>query len=359
MRFSLVLPVLVLLAVVAADVAAQTPKLKEGDPAPPLTVTEWIKGGPEDLASGKGKKIYVLDFWATWCLPCLQEIPVLTELQKKYADNGVVIIGFTGPGMDNRQRLSEVKKFVKSQGDQMGYTIAWDQTNQMDLNYMAAAGAIGIPHTFVVDKSGRVAWQGHPRGGLEEALKEMIAGTFDIEKQVAMRQVDAQLGQLLVQFQLAMRARDHRKAISVLDSALDLDPTVETVLWAVFQVHNNELNDPAAYRAWVEAFIDKHRTNADAMVAICRTLLSIESPEDRLPDLALVAARAALDAAPKDDDASALAVNAQVCHRLGRLDDSIRFMGLAIEHAPEHRKAALTKTLDYYRTCARLRDSEF
>src|SRR3954468_19047963 len=64
--------------------------LKPGDPAPPLRVSKWLKGGPiPKLEKGK---IYVMEFWATWCGPCVQGMPHLSELAKKY-EGKVVISG--------------------------------------------------------------------------------------------------------------------------------------------------------------------------------------------------------------------------------------------------------------------------
>ena len=55
-----------------------------GDEAKPLQISKWVKGKKVNLAKGKGKKVYVVEFWATWCPPCRTTIPHLTELQKKY-----------------------------------------------------------------------------------------------------------------------------------------------------------------------------------------------------------------------------------------------------------------------------------
>ena len=355
MKPSVVVATSIALWTAASPAPAQ---LRVGDAAPAFTVTEWLKGAPHDLASGKGKTIYVLDFWATWCVPCLQNIPHLTQLQKKYADQGVVVIGMTGPGLDRRQQLSQVKRFVKDQSEQMGYTIAWDQTNKMEIDYLIAAGAPGIPHAFVIDKSGRVVWQGHPQFGMDGVLERLMAGTFDLDKEIARSRAEAKLNQLLIPFELAMRSGGFRRALAILEEALAVDPSHYGVLATIYEVHTANLGDLAAYRAWVESFIEEHQADSEALVALAQVLLGIEAPGQRLPDLMLRAARGAFDAAA-GKNMEAIEVYARAAHVVGDLDEAIRLQTLAVEAAPDTLKAQAVKTLEYFRTCRELRDRSF
>ena len=68
----------------------------EGKPMPPLSVTDWINGGV--TAGGVKGKVIVVDFYATWCGPCMRAIPHNNEMLKKYADKGLVIIGVCTSG---------------------------------------------------------------------------------------------------------------------------------------------------------------------------------------------------------------------------------------------------------------------
>ena len=81
-----------------------------------MAVAHWVKGDPVDISSG----VHVVEFWATWCPPCRTSIPHLTEIQEKFADRGVKIIGVS------KEKLGTVEPFVEKMGDKMAYTVAID-----------------------------------------------------------------------------------------------------------------------------------------------------------------------------------------------------------------------------------------
>jgi len=145
----------------APDVSLQNQgKAKE------LSVSKWVKGEPVDVTDGKN--VYVVEFWATWCGPCRQSIPHLTELQKKYKDQGVVFIGISD------EDAEVVEPFVAKQGEQMDYVVAIDQKGATHKNYMAAHGQRGIPCSFLINKEGEIAWIGHPLA-LDIPLKQLLS----------------------------------------------------------------------------------------------------------------------------------------------------------------------------------------
>lgn len=195
-----------------------------GDPAPKLDVT-WIKDGPIKLAKGK---IYIIDFWATWCVPCLETIPHLTALQAKYKDKGVVIVGIS------TEDASDVKPFVDQMDKKMGYAVAVDKkTPSTDANgqkgevfvtaagYAGAFGVDSIPHSFIVDKQGRIVWHGDPNDDeMETVLGQVIDGKFDLDayKEVQKREADRRqkAARALIQYFSAVTDPAHK------DEALDL-----------------------------------------------------------------------------------------------------------------------------------------
>ncbi len=156
--FLLRLAAVTLLAVALHASAAG--EVSVGGPAPEISADDWLNAPPLSLAKLRGK-IVVVEFWATWCPPCRATIPHLVELHKTYSKKGVVIMSLTG----------EPKSKVEPFAEKMGMTYAVGCGSPSSNTY----GVRGIPHAFVVDVAGKVAWHGHPAGnGLEQAIQEQL-----------------------------------------------------------------------------------------------------------------------------------------------------------------------------------------
>ena len=168
----------------AAPKASQ-PEIKPirvGDPAPPFKVARWVKGGP--VASLEKGKAYVVEFWATWCGPCRETIPHLTEMAKARAGKATFIgVDVWERGNDAAALDAKVDSFVREMGDKMGYAVCQDGADQhMAKAWMQAAGQRGIPAAFIIDKEGRIAHIGHPmEDAFKAALDGVIAGTWDLK----------------------------------------------------------------------------------------------------------------------------------------------------------------------------------
>lgn len=162
-----------------------------GDPAPNLSITNWVKG--EEVSSFETGHIYVVEFWATWCGPCIRGMPHLTELQERH-EGDVTVIGVNiwdteqvdGDGGEQREesldeRVDRVSAWV-GQSEDMGYTVAIDGTKKMEEEWMTPAGLGGIPAAFIVDGEGTIAWIGNPLATPpDDVLAELIDGEFDLE----------------------------------------------------------------------------------------------------------------------------------------------------------------------------------
>lgn len=143
--------------------------LKVGDPAPKIQPGSWAQGEP--VKELEGDKVYIVEFWATWCGPCVAAIPHVNDLYKKHKDQGLVVVG---------QNLGEdaktVKDFVKQMGSKMTYRVTVDTPEgTMGKKWLEAAGQNGIPCAFVVSKKGRIAYIGHPMSMEESMLEKLLA----------------------------------------------------------------------------------------------------------------------------------------------------------------------------------------
>lgn len=151
------------------------PKLGVGDAAPALKVTEWMNG--TEPKTFEKDKVYVLEFWATWCGPCIGAMPHLTELAKANAAKGLVVIGLTHKDERGNNQKSVAAFVEKNKGEKLGYVVGYSDGTETNDAYMEAAGQDGIPCSFVIGKSGKVEFIGHPND-LDEVLPKVLDGTW-------------------------------------------------------------------------------------------------------------------------------------------------------------------------------------
>jgi len=145
-----------------------------GEAAPDLMLSKVVKGEEVKASLKDTGIITVVEFWATWCGPCRQSIPHLTELQAKYKDKKVRIVGISD------ETEAQVKPFVDGQGEAMEYTVALDKDKKTWEAYATPFGVTGIPHAFVVDGTGTLLWHGHPLDGLDDVLAKAVDGKYDV-----------------------------------------------------------------------------------------------------------------------------------------------------------------------------------
>ena len=140
--------------------------LKEGSAAPDFTLPA-LGGGEVSLSALKGK-VVVVNFWATWCPPCINEMPVLNDLYVAYRDQGVKVLGLS---LDE-EGLPITKPFVEK------LEVTYPIVEADRKTYQAYGNVLTIPHTFVIDREGTVSKRfvnNQTRDAFEAAIKAALA----------------------------------------------------------------------------------------------------------------------------------------------------------------------------------------
>ncbi|MFM9874144.1 MAG: TlpA family protein disulfide reductase [Fimbriimonadaceae bacterium] len=180
----IILPLLMAFAATAAFAQEEKKPLTIGDPAPAFKSDGHIKG--QKITELKKGQTYVVEFWATWCGPCIAVFPHLSELTRKYADQITTVSINTwdypkGQNESKDDHTKRVQEFVEKQGDKMAYNIILDDDKDtMSTTWMRAAGQNGIPCAFIINEEGIIAWIGHP-ATMDKPLEQIVAKTWDIQ----------------------------------------------------------------------------------------------------------------------------------------------------------------------------------
>lgn len=187
-----------------------------GSAAPFPKIENWVKGA--EVKAFEPGKVYIFEYWATWCGPCKAGMPHLSHLQEEYKDKGVTIISISD------EPLEKVQAFLaKPEWDEkMQYTVCCDPDRSAHDQYMKAAMQNGIPCAFVVRDS-MVQWIGHPQN-MDVPLAEIVSGKWDLaaanahfQGELEAKRMQKRLGTIMRD---ARKSGDYTEVLTALDEAI-------------------------------------------------------------------------------------------------------------------------------------------
>lgn len=134
----------------------------------------WLQGTP--VKEWEKDKLYIFEFWATWCGPCLAAMPHMEQLHQTFKENNrIQLIGVNV--LDNKSP-DNLKVFLKNRPSPLTYTMAVDVDGKKTrAKWLNPLKVNGIPHAFAV-KNGKLVWRGHPAKLSEELIQAMLKPDF-------------------------------------------------------------------------------------------------------------------------------------------------------------------------------------
>lgn len=303
--------------------------LEVGDPAPPLQTARWLRGAAvERFEPGQ---VYVLDFWAVWCPPCVALLPHLSDLGDRFAARGVRFIALTAPN-EAENSAAAIEAWLERKAGAIRVAVAYDAPAPPDacaaseatqalcgatvLAYLQAADLDGIPVAVVVDRHARIAWIGDP-AAMDSVVEAVASGTWDLaaaaQRYRAWRHAEPRLFELR---SLLAKGR-HAEAYDI----------------ARALVRGPFAGEPGLLRT------------------IAVTITSLADPKVMDLDLAAAAAQGAVDGSA-GRDAGSWAVLSRTRFLRGEWADAIATRERAVELSEGRTREVQQRTLDEYRAAA-------
>lgn len=298
--------------------SADDGKMTIGSKAPNLDIEHWINDGEgefEHTTELKSGRVYVIEFWATWCGPCIRAMPEISKLQQEFRKQNVQIISVSD------EPLETVNQFVEREvrgeeeltyGDlTSNYCLTTDPDGSVFKDYFLAAGRTGIPCAFIVGKTGQIEWIGHP-AQMKQPLEDVVNDNWDREtfavaykaKQEAAekrRKLQQTLMVAVRKIQADMESKDFDSAVEKIDALLDdedFEPFQSNLQSMKNEILILHIGGDKAVEA-LSSFVEENRNNAMVLNQIAWGIYEKHSKEGGVDEAILKGAQAAAEAAAK------------------------------------------------------------
>ncbi|MEQ1823223.1 MAG: TlpA family protein disulfide reductase [Fimbriimonadaceae bacterium] len=338
-----------LLGAVAVSTADELKPLTIGDPAPAFKVTGWAKGEPiKELKKGN---VYVVEFWATWCGPCIASMPHLSEMAKKFEGKATFVSINTwdfekneaGVKETDPAHLARVKEWVEKNSDKMKYNVAYDDSKDfMSTTWMRAAGRNGIPCAFIVNADQQITWIGHPME-MEKVLDEVVANTWD------MKAFKVKFDEQAAKAREAAALRTKMVELAKAGDMAGFGPLMAKT--GVSQAISNVMSVPN----FAIQLIEKHAGKVEGMPAYswCSMAAYIAGHKDSTPESKATAVKVSemcFSATPEGQAALGAAYHARCLFNAGKKDEAMTWIdkaaSLVDKYSPENERPGILKFIN-------------
>ncbi|MCF7960206.1 MAG: redoxin domain-containing protein [Pirellula sp.] len=369
-----------LLGPVSQTSAADT--LTIGSVAPELDIEHWVQNGNgrfKPVTKFAKDKVYVVEFWATWCGPCVASMPHLADLQKKFA-SGVQIVSISNEDLETvekfldrpvsaKKKKSDVKEEEDTKADEQTYRdltstycLTTDPDSSCHKAYMEAANQNGIPCAFIVGKDQKIEWIGHPMS-MDETLTAVVEGTWDRAAFAEKFKEQEVMQALMADLSRSMRSGKTSKALSTINAAIEdaKDPMFKKQL-KMMKVQI-AMSGKGVGKELTTILEEAYGENADNPAFINSLAWGIYEKNEagELDDKALVtmsrkAAQKVADAAPAETKGAILDTIAHLQFLEGDIETAMKTQAKAIELAEGDMKAEMSVFLKTLQEAAKKTD---
>lgn len=233
--------------------ASAQSNISVGAKAPKINITDWIKNEPTD--KNLSNKYIILEFWATWCGPCIAAVPHMNELQEKFNSENIYYISITDESVEKVRRSLKRVDFKSM--------VVTDLTKQTQINFGdGQKGLEQYPLTVLIDNNNIVRWIGEPKNldnnlmatflGRKESTKKMETGNNEVVETGSEPQDFLSLikdKSIEYYFSLTQSDKKEPSQQSMGTKILSLQSqTLKNIYTSVFKVNDNHLEIPETYK---------------------------------------------------------------------------------------------------------------